>query len=63
MNSAATWWYLDQLKRKRLFLESDQQRVKNLLARAQDKPTIARLKRELETIDIQLRKNERGLLY
>lgn len=62
MNSAATWWYLDQLKRKRLFLESDQQRVKNLLARAQDKPTISRLKRELETIDIQLRKNERGLL-
>lgn len=63
MNNAATWWYLDQLKRKRLFLESDQQRVKDLLARAQDTPTIKRLQRELEFIEIQLRKNERGMLY
>lgn len=60
---AATWWYLDQLKRKRLQFESDQQRVEQLLARAQDEPTKRRLQRELEHIEIQLTKIKRGQLY
>lgn len=63
MNAAATWWYMDQLKRKRAQLEGDHQRVSNLLTRPHDRQTELRLKRELEDIEIRLGKIRRGLLY
>jgi len=63
MTNAQMWWYMDELKRKRLRLESDRDRVKHRLNRAQDEPIKKRLTRELEDIDIQLAKVQRGLLH
>jgi hypothetical protein len=63
MTNAQMWWYVDELKRKQLRLESDQDRVKHSLNRAQDEPTKRRLTRELEDIEIHLAKVQRGLLY
>ena len=63
MTNAQMWWYMDELKRKRLRLESDRDRVKHWLNRAQDEPIKKRLTRELEDIDIQLAKVQRGLLH
>ena len=63
MTNAQMWWYMDELKRKRLHLESDRDRVKHWLNRAQDEPIKKRLTRELEDIDIQLAKVQRGLLH
>ena len=64
MTNAQMWWYnMDELKRKRLHLESDQDRVKHWLNRAQDESTKRRLTRELEDIEIQLAKVRRGLLH
>ena len=57
------WWYMDELKRKRLRLESGEDRVKHWLNRAPDEPTKKRLTRELEDIEIQLAKVRRGLLH
>jgi hypothetical protein len=63
MTNAQMWWYMDELKRKRLHLESDRDRVKHWLNRAQDEPTKKRLTLELEDIEIQLAKVRRGLLH
>jgi hypothetical protein len=57
------WWYLDQLKRKRAHLECDQMRVKHLLERATDERTRLRLNQELRTIEVQLTKVSRGVLF
>src|SRR5215472_6734360 len=46
MTNAQMWWQMDELKRKRLRLESDRDRVKPWLNRAQDEPTKKRLRRE-----------------
>lgn len=62
--NAATWWYLDQLKRKQAILETDCERVERLLERPHlDRQTHNRLKRELEDIEIQLAKAKRGMLF
>jgi hypothetical protein len=63
MTNAQMCWYMDELKRKRLRLESDQDRVKHWLNRAQDEPSKKRLTRELEDIEIRLAKVRRGLLH
>ena len=63
MTNAQMWWYMDELERKRLRLESDQERVKHWLNRAQNEPTKRRFTRELEDIEIELAKVQRGLLY
>lgn len=54
------WWILDQLKRKRAHYESDQRRARLLLERAPDEPTRRRLQRELEFIEANLAKLDRG---
>jgi hypothetical protein len=59
MTNAQLWWCMDELRRKRLRLESDEDRVKHWLNRAQDEPTKKRLRRELESIEIQLAKVRR----
>lgn len=60
----ATWWYLDQLKRKQASLEMDYDRVERLLQRPGiDRQTYNRLKMELDSISIRLAKVKRGLLY
>jgi len=63
MNAAQMWWYRHELKRQQTGLESDRDRVKYWLERAQDEPTKRRLERELEVIDHRLNKTRRGLLF
>lgn len=59
-----TWWYLDQLKRKRAHLESDINRLERLLQRPKlDRQTQHRLKLELDCVKIRLAKVKRGQLY
>ena len=47
MDAAQMWWYTHELKRKQTQLESERDRVKYWLERAQDVPTKRRLEREL----------------
>ena len=47
MDAAQMWWYKQELKRKQTGLESNRDRVKYWLSRAQDEPTKRRLEREL----------------
>ena len=63
MNAAQMWWYTHELKRKQTQLESERDRVKYWLERAQDKPTKRRLDRELEVLELRLNKTSRGLLF
>ena len=63
MNAAQMWWYSHELKREQTRLESDRDRVKYWLERAQDEPTKRRLERELEVIEHRLNKTRRGLLF
>lgn len=63
MTPAQQQFYMQQLRRKQLMLESDELRLARLLKQAQDEPTRSRLKRELEHVEIRLRKVKRGILY
>lgn len=63
MDAAQMWWYTHELKRKQMQLESERDRVKYWLERAQDVPTKRRLERELEVLDLRLNKTRRGLLF
>jgi hypothetical protein len=63
MTPGQQWFYMQELKRKTAFYESDQRRVEALLQRAQDDRTRLRLKRELQDIENHLNKLKRGLLY
>jgi hypothetical protein len=59
----AQFFYHQQLKRKTLQLEADRMRVARLVEHARDEPARRRLQRELDGIDMRLRKLRRGVLY